>query len=420
MRAVEREEEEDGVVGDEEREHPEAHARLPLFAILALAALVRIPFVLLPPLFSDDVFRHRWDGRVLAAGLDPYRHAPSDPALARLRDETFATINHRDVPTVYGPLAEGLLGLLARSPARASVVSIKALAAAFDLAAVAALVALGRAYRAGALAALLYAIHPLAVIETAGEGHLDGIATALLLLALAALFHARGRLAALLYAGAALVKITPLGAAPAMLRSLGRSSAVLAACAFLAAHAPFWRSRAEVNGLTVYAGSWEGNGALYPDVVRLLEKGRVAARAKAVYASVKDALGSPPVFERGWRFFYAGFFARVLLGAAFVCAAVAILRREADVVRATGMLLVALLLASPTLHPWYLVNVLPFALLFRWSSVAWLAGAAPLAHLVAHPGNPLFQRPDLVRGIELLPALALFLLADRRRVFGGP
>ena len=66
------------------------------------------------------------------------------------------------------------------------------------------------------------------------------------------------------------------------------------------------------------------------------------------------------------------------------------------------------------------MNVLPFALLFRWSSVAWLAGAAPLAHLVARPGNPLFQHPDLVRGIELFPAVALVLLVDRRRLLGGP
>ena len=108
-----------------------------------LAALVRIPFVLLPPLFSDDVYRHRWDGRVVALGRDPYRFPPSSPALASFRDAESRKINHPRFTTVYGPLAQGLLGLLALSPARASVTSIKAMAAAFDLVAVAALFALG-------------------------------------------------------------------------------------------------------------------------------------------------------------------------------------------------------------------------------------------------------------------------------------
>src|SRR5206468_4106856 len=147
----------------------------------------------------------------------------------------------------------------------------------------------------------------------------------------------------------------------------------------LLAHLPFWRSGAEARGLAVYATSWEGNGALYPDVVRLLERGRVAAHAKNAFARARKLLREPRAHDPLWRFFYTGFLARALLALALAVAAYAILRRERDVVRASGLLLAALLLASPTLHPWYLVNVLPFALLFRWSSLAWLAGAAPLA-----------------------------------------
>ena len=39
-----------------------------------------------PPHLSDDVFRYIWDGRVQAAGIDPYEYVPAAPQLASLRD----------------------------------------------------------------------------------------------------------------------------------------------------------------------------------------------------------------------------------------------------------------------------------------------------------------------------------------------
>jgi hypothetical protein len=35
----------------------------------------------------DDLYRYVWDGRVQAAGLNPYSYAPADPELAALRDD---------------------------------------------------------------------------------------------------------------------------------------------------------------------------------------------------------------------------------------------------------------------------------------------------------------------------------------------
>lgn len=371
---------------------------------------MRIPFVLLPPAFSDDVHRHRWDGRVLAAGIDPYRHAPADPRLSRFVDADARKINHPGVPTVYGPLAQGLLALLARSPARASLTSIKAMAGAFDLVAVGALWTLGLSTGAGTLPALAYALHPLAVIETAGEGHLDGTAVALLLAALALIARGRGRPGAVAYGAAALVKITPLAAAPALVRSLGRVGAGLALLTLAIGHAPFHRSGGPMRGLSAYARHWDANGVLYPDVVRLLDRTQAARHAKEAFAGAKAILGHPAFLDRFWGVFYTGFLARALLGTLFVLGAWRILRREPEVVRATGLLLALLLVVSPTLHPWYLLNVLPFALLFGWASVGWVAGAVPLAHLA---GRGL--HPDLVRAIEYLPALLLYLAVDRRR-----
>ncbi len=57
-----------------------------LVLILALAVLPRLILLASTPALSDDLYRYIWDGKVSAAGIDPYRYAPADPALAPLRD----------------------------------------------------------------------------------------------------------------------------------------------------------------------------------------------------------------------------------------------------------------------------------------------------------------------------------------------
>src|ERR1700719_3223664 len=57
-----------------------------LWLILGLGILLRAYVLLFDPLLSSDVYRYIWDGRVQAAGINPYRYVPSDEALAFLRD----------------------------------------------------------------------------------------------------------------------------------------------------------------------------------------------------------------------------------------------------------------------------------------------------------------------------------------------
>ena len=40
-----------------------------------------------PPRNSSDSYRYIWDGRVQAAGIDPYLYAPADEGVARLRND---------------------------------------------------------------------------------------------------------------------------------------------------------------------------------------------------------------------------------------------------------------------------------------------------------------------------------------------
>ena len=160
-------------------------------AVLVAAAVVRL--AALPQAASDDVNRYLWEGRILAAGLNPYTHAPvaaDDPDADRYRnaaDPLWSGINHPEMTAIYPPLALGLFAVVAA--VAYDPLAIKLVMGGLDLAAVAVLLLLLRRRRVSPRWAILYALNPLAVQAFAGEGHLDAAQVLLLLVAL--LFAAR-------------------------------------------------------------------------------------------------------------------------------------------------------------------------------------------------------------------------------------
>ena len=60
--------------------------RIAAMLILGGGLAVQLVAVSGPPIGSDDLYRYVWDGRVQAAGIDPYSYVPAAPQLAALRD----------------------------------------------------------------------------------------------------------------------------------------------------------------------------------------------------------------------------------------------------------------------------------------------------------------------------------------------
>src|SRR5216684_4780452 len=79
-----------------------------VWLVVGFAIMMRAYVLLFDPLLSSDIYRYVWDGRVQAAGHNPYRYFPADEALAFLRDTTiFPHINRADTAvTIYPPVAQ--------------------------------------------------------------------------------------------------------------------------------------------------------------------------------------------------------------------------------------------------------------------------------------------------------------------------
>jgi Glycosyltransferase family 87 len=207
-----------------------------------------------PPRNSTDSYRYIWDGRVQAAGIDPYLYAPADQGVARLRNDFLwsstgpghythclpgshvsttdpadsvvagcSKLNRIGVPTVYPPVAEAyFLAVQLVAPADDSAIPIQAAAAAFAvLVTVILLFGLRRLGKDPRLAAL-WAWCPTVILECGQNAHVDVVAVALTLVALLLLARAKteGRtvLGGVLLGLAIATKVTPVLVAPAVLR----------------------------------------------------------------------------------------------------------------------------------------------------------------------------------------------------------
>ncbi|MDM8552162.1 glycosyltransferase [Desulfobacterales bacterium HSG2] len=150
--------------------------------LLILAAVCRIAFLFHEP--SDDIFRYLWEGRLICQGINPYVHAPDDPALAELaaRDPFHRRINHPDMPAAYPPLTLiifAVTGLICYNP-----MAIKILISLFDLTAIYYVFLLLQHRKLDVRWAILYAFNPVILLSFSGQGHFDVIQITFMLAAI--------------------------------------------------------------------------------------------------------------------------------------------------------------------------------------------------------------------------------------------
>jgi hypothetical protein len=79
--------------------------RFGLVIVLA-GVILRLTVWPLSPGLSDDPYRYRWEGKLQAAGGNPYEVRPADSRWAGLRDQTFPLVVGKDFKAIYGPLIE--------------------------------------------------------------------------------------------------------------------------------------------------------------------------------------------------------------------------------------------------------------------------------------------------------------------------
>lgn len=218
-------------------------ARLVVPLVLAGAVAVCAAGLAGPPLTSTDSFRYAWDGRVQAAGISPYDHAPADPELRALRDDWLfprgeaacagpdrvavepgvcTRINRPAVHTIYPPVAEGYFALVhALSPPGVRHKALQAGGALISLGVTGALLWILRRRGADPRTAAYWAWCPAVAVEAVNNAHVDALAVLLSVAALGVVVRRRAAGGAL-FGLAIAAKVLPAVLLPGALAGVRR------------------------------------------------------------------------------------------------------------------------------------------------------------------------------------------------------
>jgi alpha-1,6-mannosyltransferase len=337
-------------------------SRRALIAALAVAALMRLAVLLAPPYLSDDINRYVWDGRVEAAGINPYRYIPEDPKLTPLRDETiFPKINRSDyAPTIYPPVAEYIFFLATRLGS--SLTAMKATLLVFELVGVLLLLRLLGDSGLPRERIIIYAWHPLPLWEFAGSGHVDAAVVMFVALALLARRRKAAWLTGSALAAAALVKFFPAVLFPALYRRGDWKMPVAASATVLLAYLPFIGAGSAVLGFLP--------GYLH-------EEGLPSGAGFFLW----NILRNVAPFEHLGLGSYLGLAAIVLVSLAVQSLFAA---EDRYLGSALTLAVAAMVLVSPH-YPWYFAWLVPLICFTPRPSVLYLTLACPLLYFV--PGG---------------------------------
>jgi len=362
-----------------------------LLIALGLGLAMRLLLVGEEPFLSTDLYRYIWDGRVQAAGINPYLYVPADPALAPLRDTAiYPHINRADYAvTAYPPVAQ--LAFLAITRVAETVLTMRLAMMAFEIATIAIVIDLLRRLGLPKTAVVAFAWHPLAIWEISNNGHADAIMVTLMMLGVWLLVRARRVAGAVAMMCAALVKPYAVLVLPAFWRPWDWRVPAAIVVTALVCYAPYLGAGRGVfgylGGYVAEEGLTSGSGIWLVSLAQTL-LGNIPG-STAVYlaaaAAIMIVLGLRNRFEHA--------------------------RTPAGTIDAIVVLLTAgLVLMSPN-YPWYFLALVPFIPLGA-GAIGWALtlGAFLLYRPIFLPYN------DLVwKTLATLPFLIVLVVMLLRR-----
>lgn len=383
------------------------------------------------PTLSDDVYRYVWDGHVITEGQNPYTYSIAAPELDKYEIPARRLANNTDLASPYLPTAHAVFAAtslaLPQSPR-----SLQLVMTAFD---VGTAVLLGLLLRAAGLPQrriMLYWWNPLVIIEVAHGAHLDA---AMVFFSLAAVLTAlpnrdaggRARshwLSPVALALATLTRPIPLLLAPVLWWRWGWRERGLFVATLLGSVIPFgfgpsgWGLSGDLTGTgvfgsaRVYSRHFRFNGGLS----RWAETFVVNTTGSADLTTPLIALTMALVLGATW-FFAFGIPNRNRERSAQV-------RSNRHTLRLASLPIMAYVLLTPVLHPWYLVILIAFGIFLapaqgqRESPDRWVL-LLPWAYLTAtifltyltYQDPTAFGERDWVRRLEWIPTIALLALS---------
>ena len=368
--------------------------------IIILAILFR--FCLIPSdpaVLSKDMYRYIWDGRVQHNGINPYLYPPQADELENLRDnQIFPNINRKDYPTLY-PAGAQIFFRILYVLVGDSVTAYKGIMVFFDILTLLVLTALLRVNGFKASRIIVYAWNPLVVFEIAYSGHLEGLTVFLMATALYLYVSHKKIPSVIVLALATAVKLYPALMLAAFLNRGDRIKGILAfSLTIMLLYLPFLGAGSKMSGfLLVYLKNPHEsfNLGLKNLLLRLIPG--LDYYQLSIWFIIALVIGGLIVFLKD--------------------------KNNIEVIRYAYFLVGALMILMPaSLHPWYVILIIPFLLIYP--NPAWLIFTCTVSLSYLKYTSPQGIMPTWILLIEYLPLFALLaagsILRFRLRGSGLP
>ena len=389
--------------------------------------LFRLTVFPLDPMLSEDLNRYRWQGKLQAAGGNPYTEVPQDPRWESLRDATYPSVNRKDLPSVYGPVLERFYAACYRLASalqpdeRKQVWWFKAPFALFELAVAMALAGLLAAMGLPRQWLLIYLWSPLTIVEFWAQGHNDTLAVLFMVLALTAALKQRWVWGWSWLSLAALTKFWPVILFPFFLvqREAGRwrfrcQASLVAVPIALAVSWPYLDGISNVGEILAgFVGGWRNNDSLYALIHWAVDEDFDAGTmwVKRLLAGGLVLLWANHLWGRSlWgKWGWTGPGAAGTQAANFNSPGLE--ENQWSLVRSAKWAVVLLLFLAANCFPWYLSWLLPFLVIFPDAALLlWTALVSLSYHiLIRYELLGVWQEYDEIRLMEYVPVYAMLI-----------
>lgn len=346
-----------------------------------LAALLPIAVAtsLITGVYSNDLLRYRWDGHVAAHGVNPYHYAPNSPEVRHLQFKEGMSaypddLTYPGLRTIY-PAGSQILFFTAAYVGGGTDRGFQLTLWAFVLLGAGALYWLCSPSQR--VWCLVVFTSPVFVLHGAMDLHTDVFMALATAIAFALLARSKVWPSAIAIGIAITVKYLPLLALPVLYRGRTTQQKVLVTIVVVATvlviYLPFLDSHS-LESLGLFVKKWQSNSAMFALFMLVLDETMVRFLMLAIGLSAAAVIW--------WKY-----------------------RSQPAV--ATALSIIAIMVASPVVHPWYLllpVMILPFVPLrstLVWTATVFVYGIA----YENFKGNGVWYDHPVALAIEYVPVI---------------
>ena len=310
------------VFAKNEKEKPDI--KIPLIIIL-FGILFRITLLPAAPASSPDVYRYIWEGKVLYNGFNPYEYSPDAKQLEHLQDSVYSRVTFKDLPSIYPPFAQ-VIFLTSYSIFGKSVAGLKIVYLLFEIITMIFLLKLLILKKKNPDYIILYSWLPLPIMEYFVNVHIDVVGISLLVLFVYFLEKEKRMISVFAFTLSVLTKLYPIFLIPLLVKKLRAQKFVYFILIFLFTSAIFYfpfisGSVTVTKALMGYINRWEFNASVYYLLSALFHNNVIAREVCGILLFI--SIGYIAIYYK-------------------------------DFLKGAFHVLLAVIIFSPVVYPWYL------------------------------------------------------------------